>query len=357
MLHHGPIEDHVQVHDRRARRVRAMPSRSTLRSSGQQIRRLRRGAPRGSPRPPPATRRRTRTAGRSPLASIASIACRTQDACVGLAQHLARPDRRAPHAAGRSPNPRRAASARSRKPVWNTFVASASEASRAGRFSVGRTSRSQKPSIAASDSPCSASQSPKRRASSAGSARSSFAIRCAVSARADARAQRQVVEAQQARRQMRGTRQRVAADPRGSAAGRCDRHGEPRLQRHAVARCRRASGSPGTPCSSAGRRAGRCRSRERRASSTRWRRRDAAALRAASPARRRPRRRSRPAGRRARRPRRRRAPALIRAPGRCATGLRSRGARCRDGARAAHRSLGSKCARSSASAAAYPPAA
>ncbi len=66
------------------------------------------------------------------------------------------------------------ASAASSSPVWKTFAASASDASAAGRLRVGRTIRFHSASTAAGDWPCSRSQAPNVRRSSAGSARSSF---------------------------------------------------------------------------------------------------------------------------------------------------------------------------------------
>ena len=65
------------------------------------------------------------------------------------------------------------ASALSRRPVRNTLTAAASEASPAGRFSVGRAMRFQSDAIALADCPCDSSHDPKVWRSSAGSAGSS----------------------------------------------------------------------------------------------------------------------------------------------------------------------------------------
>ena len=57
--------------------------------------------------------------------------------------------------------PMSAAEASRSRPVWNTFAAMASDASAAGRLTVGTVIRSQRPSMAAGDCPWGASQAPK----------------------------------------------------------------------------------------------------------------------------------------------------------------------------------------------------
>lgn len=111
------------------------------------------------------------------------------------------------------------ASAASSSPVWKTLAASASDASDAGRLTVGRTIRFQSASTAAGDWPCSLSgperASVERRVGQVELREGSHGARDR-----DAVAARQEGEARQRREQVRRRRQARTADPADAPARR-----------------------------------------------------------------------------------------------------------------------------------------
>ena len=182
LVEHAAVVVHVQVHDRaRAERLERLGvdgsrRHELARPPGAARRRRPRRPPRFRPRAaarPGANgaNRRARAATRAPARSSAAAA--------------ASPCRRW---SGTVETPMSAAPAESSRPVRKTCTAAPSDASSAGRFSVGRAIRFQSASIAAGLWPCARSQSPKVCSSSAGSSGSSF--RSAAAARTAARRSR-----------------------------------------------------------------------------------------------------------------------------------------------------------------------
>ena len=275
---HPPVVDDVHVDDRGRAEVAAARARRQ-RARRAAARRRRRAARRARPRRRRRRRRRSDDRRRRPArGSIRSTRVRVAHVDAGALRARRAAGRRAAAAAG--PGVADVAGVgRSSSPVWNTLAASASDASAAGRFTVGSAIRFQSASIGApATGRASASHAPKVRRSSAGSSRSSR--RSASGPRARSRRGRGARGAGSARATGAGaagagSRRALDAARRGPP-GETTGMSRPALQLGQPVGADALEEARGTRCSSAGRRAGRCRTRARRGGTTTSRRRAAA---------------------------------------------------------------------------------